>query len=194
MSVQGPPGGTQRQGIARNALDDADVIVFERDEGNGVAAARLVLWAEPEGYRVANIVPLRCRELGERGYNDVLNDFIDQVARSASEQGDFALRHTDRMQSMTDWTSREAADALHLFCVAANKSTGSSHPLDAERWRHFLMADHLASGSLDSSHLERWLREVEGWPAEVAVDLVVERDFAEELLREYDKLRDRAKP
>ena len=29
---------------------------------------------------------------------------------------------------------------------------------------------------------------------EVAVDLVVERDFAEELLREYDKLRDRAKP
>ena len=87
------------EGIARNALDDADVIVFERDEGNGVAAARLVLWAEPEGYRVANIVPLRCRELGERGYNDVLNDFIDQVARSASERGTLRC-DTDRMQSI----------------------------------------------------------------------------------------------
>ena len=174
--------------MARNALDDGDVMVFERDEGNGVAASRLVLWAEPHGYRVANIVPLRCRELGERGYNDVLNDFIDRVARTVSEQGGFELRHTDRMQSITDWTSREAAEALRLFSVAANKSTGSSHPLDAERWRRFLMADHLAESSLSSSHLKRWLMEVEGWTGEAATELVIERDFAEELLQDYDKL------
>ena len=164
-------------------------MVFEREEGNGVAASRLVLWAEPHGYRLANIVPLRCRELGERGYNDVLNDFIDRVARKVSEQGGFELRHTDRMQSITDWTSREAAEALRLFSVAAtDKSTGSSHPLDAERWRRFLMADHLAESSLSSSHLKRWLIEVEGWNGNAATELVIERDFAEELLQDYDKL------
>lgn len=176
------------QSMARNALEDGDMMVFERDEGNGVAASRLVLWAEPHGYRVANIVPLRCRELGERGYNDVLNDFIDRVARTVSEQGGFELRHTERMQSITDWTSREAAEALRLFSVAANKSTGSSHPLDAERWRRFLMADHLAESSLSSSHFKRWLTEVEGWTGEAATELVIEREFAEELLQDYDEL------
>ena len=179
------------EATAQNARDDVEIIVFERTEGNGVAASRLVLWPEPDRYRVANIVPLQCRELGERGYNDVLNDFVDQVARPASEREGFAFRQTDRMQSITDWTSREAADALHLFSVAANKSTGSTHPLDAQRWRRFLMADHLAQGSLSSSNLERWLIEVEGWPAEAALDLVIERDRADELLSDYDEL-DRA--
>ena len=53
------------------------------------------------------------------------------------------------------------------------------------------MADHLAKGSLSSSNLERWLIEVEGWPAQTALDLVIERDRADELLSDYDKL-DRA--
>ena len=182
---------TAAREIVSNALEDVEIIVFERTEGYGVAASRLVLWPEADRYRVANIVPLRCRELGERGYNDVLNDFVGRVARPASEREGFVLRQTDRMQSMTDWTSREAADALRLFSVEANKSTGSAHPSDAQRWRRFLMADHRAKGSLTSSDLERWLIEVEGWPAEVAADLVVERDRADELLSDYDQL-DRA--
>ena len=115
--------------MARNAWDDVEIIVFERTEGNGVAASRLVLWPEPDRYRVANIVPLECRELGERGYNDVLNDFVDQVARPASEREGFAFRQTDRMQSITDWTSREAADATASVLGRGEQVDGVRAPL-----------------------------------------------------------------
>ena len=87
---------------------------------------------------------------------------------------------------MTDWTSKEAADALHLFSVMANKATGSSHPMDAHRWRDFLIADHKANGCLDSYNLRRWLVEVEDWPFEEAQDLISDREKAVELLEHYD--------
>ena len=172
--------------VGKSALDDVDIIVFDREEADGVPAARLVLWPQPDGYRVANVVPTQCRELGEGGYNDVLDDFVDNVARPAAEREGFGLQRTRRRQSIADWTSREAADALRLFSVAANKSTGSSHPMDASRWRRFLIAEHLAGGSIDSSCFRRWLVEVEGWSIPLADELAAEHSFAAELLREYD--------
>ncbi len=172
--------------VGKNALDDVDIIVFDREGADGIPAARLVLWPQPGGYRVANVVPTQCRQLGEHGYNDVLDDFVDNVAQPAAERGGFTLQRTRRRQSIKDWTSREAAAALRLFSDAANKSTGSSHPMDASRWRRFLIAEHLAGGSIDSSCFRRWLVEVEGWSIPLADELAAEHSFAAELLRDYD--------
>ena len=156
--------------------------VLEREVAEGVPAARLVLYRDAGTYKVANIVPTECQSLGETGYNDVLNDFVTRVAEPAQREG-LSFELTERWQTMTDWTSKEAADALHLFSVMANKATGSSHPMDAERWRNFLIADHRAESSLSSHNLHRWLVEVEDWPFDEATDLVNERDTAVELLR-----------
>ncbi|MCY4057824.1 MAG: hypothetical protein OXG44_07470, partial [Gammaproteobacteria bacterium] len=132
-----------------------------------------------------NIVPTECQSLGETGYNDVINNLETSIATTQRTHG-LSHKLTKRWQTMTDWTSKEAADALHLFSLMANKATGSSHPMDAERWRNFLIADHRAEGSLSSHNLHRWLVEVEDWPSEEAKDLVNERDTAVELLQHYD--------
>ena len=167
---------------------EPDYIVFDRDEDARVRGARLFLCGEADGYRVTNIIPHQAPSLGATGYNEVLDDFMTQLAEPAAERSNMLLRRTRRQRKLTDWTSAKAADALHVFSVAANKATGASHPSDAERWRAFLIADYRAKGSLNSSNLERWLVEVEGWPPEEAQELAVERDRALELLRDYDRI------
>ena len=180
----------------RHACDDEDRIesaypdaalfaVFERAAADDVPGARLVLYEDADRYKVVNIVPTECQSLSETGYNDVLNDFVTRVAEPAQTDG-VSLELTDRWQTITDWTSDEAAGALHRFSVMANKATGSSHPMDAERWREFLIADHHARGKLSSYNLRRWLVEVEGWPPEEAHDLISDREKAVELLKHYD--------
>ena len=163
-----------------------DVMAFERESGDGLAASRLVLWEEAGGYKVTNIVPQNYGELGVTGYNDVLNDFIDQIARPASKSSGFCVRITAREQSIQDWTSKEAADALHRFSGGANKSTGSGHPSDRKRWVEFLMSAYKAKNKLDPELLERWLVEVEEWPPDIASRLVIQYEFGLDLLNEYD--------
>ena len=161
-------------------------LVFERTASEHVRATRLVLYRDDGIYRIANIVPTdERRGLGERGYNDALNDFVDRVLRPCEGDG-LSIELTKRRQKITDWTSVEAADALRVFSAAANKATGTSHPMDAERWRTFLIADHRAQSSLSAGNLERWLVEIEEWPVEEARDLIVEWENARELLEDYD--------
>ena len=161
-------------------------MAFERESEDGLAASRLVLWEEAGGYKVTNIVPLDYGELGVTGYNDVLNDFIDLIVRPASKSSGFCMRITAREQSIQDWTSKEAADALHRFSGGANRSTGSGHPSDRKRWFEFLMSASKATNQLDPELLERWLVDVEEWPPDVASKLVIQYEFGLDLLNEYD--------
>ena len=167
--------------------DAARYAVFERNASDSIRSARLVLYGDRAGYTLANIVPTdEGPDLGEDGYNDVLNDFVRRVAEPAMARG-VSLKLTDRRQTITDWTTDEAAHALRQFSIMANKATGTSHPMDAARWRAFLIADHRAPpGKLTSYNLQRWLVEVEKWPEEEAQDLVTDRDKALELLEDYD--------
>ncbi len=163
-------------------------LAFERTASGYLRAAMLVLRSGSEGdsCRVLNIVPAdNGGDLGEKGYNDLLNDFVDRVLKPCEADG-ISMKLTKRQQQITDWTSKEAADALRLFSAAANKSTGASHPMDAERWRDFLIADHRSGRHPSSHNLQRWLVEVEDWPEEEAVDLIIEREKALVLLEHYD--------
>ena len=141
---------------------------------------------EANGYKVPNIVPRDYGELGITGYNDILNDFIDLIVKPASECSEFCVKITEREQSIQDWTSKEAADALHSFSVAANKSTGSGHPSDRKRWFQFLMSANKANKKPDPELLERWLVEAEEWPPDVASRLAIQYEFGLDLLNEYD--------
>lgn len=180
--------------LAHSPMHDDDTIVFRRDEQGGIPAAFLFLVgrASQHGsrYDLVNVVPSERRQLEIAEYNDVVEDFIDQVVQRDAPGHALTVSASKRRQTITDWTSQEAAEALVRFSRGANMSTGSSHPLDAERWRQFLIADHRAGRPrMDSSHFERWLVEVEGWPHEGALDLTIDRDKALELLDDYDRVR-----
>lgn len=163
-------------------------LVFERTASEHVRAARLVLYRDKGIYRIANIVPTdERRGLGEIGYNDALNDFVDRVLKPCEADG-LSVKLTKRRQKITDWTSVEAANALHVFSATANKTTGTSHPMDAERWRVFLIADHRAESNLSANNLERWLVEIEEWSAEEDRELIVKWEDARELLQHYDHI------
>ena len=170
---------------------NCNVILFERETSSDIAASLLVLSRTSDGYGVTNILPLKKHRLNASEYNDVLNDFANRIAKPASEDSEFQVEDGKRKQSITDWTSQEAARALHRFSISANKSTGSSHPSDQHRWFQFLFAVHKAHKAkgkvLDTHLLGRWLEEVENWPSEVATDLVLEYEFALNLLDEYDR-------
>ena len=166
--------------------DGHDVMAFERESGDSLPPSRLVLWEEAGGYKVTNIVPLENGELGVTGYNDALNDFKDRIVTPASMDSGFSVKITPREQSIADWTSKEAADALHRFSGGANKFTGSGHPSDRKRWLEFLMSAYKSKTKLDPELLERWLVEVEEWPPDVASRLVIQYEFGLDLLNEYD--------
>lgn len=173
-----------------------DVIAFETHANGDAPAVRVVLWpvAEVEDcsredglrYRVGNIVPVDPGSLGVHGYNDALEGFLRDVVRPAGEALGVEIKISSREQTLTDWTSKEAADALGRFSATANKSTGANHPADAQRWWAFVIADHRAHGTLRAGLLRQWLIEADRWPADIASELVSDWEKSRELLAAYD--------
>ena len=172
--------------ISTHADPQADVIAFARDASKSTDAVDLVLWSCDDGYELMNIVPREVGQLGEHRYNRALRDFVDSIALSSASQAGFAIEVSPAQQGPNDWLSERAADALRLFSAAANKSTGSSHPADRRRWFEFLIAAHRGKNAPDAGRLARWMVQVERWPEGIANDLVIEYEFALDILREYD--------
>ena len=174
----------------------AGVIAFERKANGNSPAVRVVLCpvvdakgGTGEGglrYRLGNIVPVELGELGVHGYNDALEAFLQEVVEPAEETLGIEIDISSRQQTMTDWTSKEAADALRRFSAAANMSMGSDHPADEARWWAFVIADHRAQGTLRAGLLRQWLIEADRWPADIASELVSEWEKGRELLAAYD--------
>ena len=162
-----------------------DIMAFERESDDRFPKSGLSLWNDSEGYRVTNIVPLEIDRLSISSYNDILGDFKNKVIQPASKKSGFRTEVSARRKSITDWTSQEAADALHRFSAVANKSTGSSHPSDQKLWFRFLLSAHKTRGRFDSTLLERWLIEAEEWPPDSATKLIHEYEFGMDLLDEY---------
>ena len=175
--------GERERELARASSVAPTFLAFDRRSEDGIAASGLTLREQPDGYTVANIVPLENGDLSVSRYNDVLNDFLDRVVNPALTDSDVEVKVTPRRQTITDWTSSSAASALHTFSACANKSTGTGHPADQERWFRFLFAAYDTDSRLDTDLLGRWLVEVEDWPPEMAEHLTDEYRYSMDLLR-----------
>ena len=173
--------------IRRNAVSSEDVLLFRHDAIDELPAAGLTLWGRDGGYYVPNIVPLEARSLSYSEYNAILTDFVDRVARPVCERLGVGIELSSGSQSLEDWTTEDVAARLRRFSVAANKSTGASHPMDQQRWFDFLVASHRSGKELDVETLARWLREVDGWDEETAYDLAGNYQNALALLAYYDE-------
>jgi len=165
---------------------ETEFIAFEREASGDSPKVGLVLWKDPDSFRVTNIVPVDIGELNYQQYNAALRQFSDQTVAPVAARLGLRLDISNDRQSLTDWMSQGTADLLVRFSRLANKSTGSSHPMDRDRWLAFVIAAHKEQ-SKAADTLKRWLIEVEHWPAEAAWDLVIEYEFGLELLQKYDQ-------
>lgn len=166
-----------------------------RERTAGVPRALLALVVQPGKATVGNIVPAddddpADRELGHDRYNFILEEFATfalPLADAHHVQHTLTKAHAD----LGAWLSPQGITLLESFSNLANKSTGSGHPLDAERWYTFIIQTHREGSSLDVSTLGRYLVERLGWGDDQAHKLMLEYEFARELLVAYDRDRDR---
>jgi len=156
---------------------------------------------------VGNIVPVEKNELSVDEYNAVLLKFYDDVIKPFKESGTelSVSQPSDDIFDPTSVISETALKKLKLFCSAANKSTGSSHPCDQERWFDFIcqtvddgkMFDYstLASFLQDEVY---WGKKPDGfigvmgsyaWDEEHAYELASEYENSCEVLCYYKKTR-----
>jgi hypothetical protein len=153
--------------------------------GSGRPATFLFAWLHGTHLEVTNIVPAGIGQLTKGEYNSILVEFEKVVSPLATLLGLEEKTTSDQIQ-IGDLLSDDAWNALRRFSVSANKSTGSSHPLDRQRWVQFLVLEHRSVSRLNAELLKRWLVEEEHWPDDVALDLVVEFEFSTDLLKAYD--------
>lgn len=157
--------------------------------------------------RVNNIVPLEKNQLSIDEYNFILrlfnNDVIEPYKKNHSDIN--ISQPTSDIFDPKTVISELALDKLRSFCYLANKSTGSSHPDDQERWFDFICqtvdddrifdAETLAKFLQDELYWGKKKDDFHGaigdfaWDEEHAWQLASEYESACELLKYYKRKR-----
>jgi len=132
---------------------------------------------------VPNVISPARDRLNYEEYNQILQSFTESVLAPLKSQSTIEFGLGGMEIDLAERMPQQVYDCLRLFSRAANKRTGSTHPLDLERWLDFLVAIDEAQVELDSHTLARWLVEVEGWEGEQASRLAEEYEFGRELLQ-----------
>lgn len=164
-----------------------DVLIVRRGRTNDVPAATLFMFKGDRGWTVGNIVPSEVRSLSKAQYNAILSEFCDRFVRPVATELGLSVEISADHQSLEDWLPPDAVSALRSFSAAANKSTGSGHPLDKQRWYAFLTLAHGHTENFDASLLTQWLVQIEHWPEGIATDLASEYEFGLGLLDYVDR-------
>lgn len=154
--------------------------------GPDFPSANLWLFGKGSGAQVSNIVPKLSGQLSIEEYNGILTHFHDDLLGPAAEEMGLRVRLSKTgVVTIADYVSEVTAEKLRRFSESANKSTGSSHPMDNERWNDFVIANHRNRDYLPTDILKLWLVE-DGWDADTAYDLTIEYEQGISLLRRYD--------
>ncbi len=164
---------------------------FIRERSDGVPRALLALGVRPGTATVGNIVPNDDEFHDGLGY-DIYNAIVSEFAAFAvpvAEQHHVQHTLTKAQADLGAWLSPQGIQLLESFSNLANKSTGSGHPMDSQRWNAFIIQTHREGSSLDVTTLGRYLVEQLGWDDEQADKLMLEYEFARELLVAYDRDR-----
>lgn len=155
---------------------------FEHTAEDGLERAGLSLFQkEGDTWYVPNIIPLDSSQLSRDQYNKILENFLDTIVRQSIAGLPVAAELSGDVVFLKDVVGEDVAVLLHNFSVLANKSTGSSHPCDRNRWFDFLIAVQKKRISLDTDLLIHSLME-DGWSEDRAHDLAIEFEFAIGLL------------
>lgn len=146
-----------------------DYIAFDYN-GNEADHAEVSIYygadAWREGYiKVGNIVPLQKDRLSIEEYNAVLDLFYAEIIlpnQRKMENIEIVGPESDVFDPLK-YISKEALEKLERFCDCANKTTGSAHPSDGERWFDFICQTVDDNQTLDYDTLYRFLMDEEYW-------------------------------
>lgn len=179
---------------------DKDIVMFEY-KGNDVNHAKVMIGSGNDEHgkkniRVLNIIPMKKSRLSIAEYNDVLDLFHKEVIVPNKEKlmgltEDYS--ESDKFEPL-DYISSEALNKLENFCNAANKSTGSTHPLDEERWFEFICQTVDDDRIFDYETLRAFLMDEDYWGSkENGLDggrgrSAWTEEWASELASEYERL------
>ncbi len=156
---------------------------FACSEATGRPAATVfVAEKAPRTLYVSNVVPQGPGELSHGQYNAIIAEFHDRFVRPAAQRVGAEVELTATEAELERWLSHETAEKLRTFSACANKSTGSAHPLDQQRWMDFILSAAREQSRLDAMTLRRWLIETGDWPPEVADELASEYHFGKDIL------------
>ena len=136
---------------------------------------------------VGNIVPENKPQLSTDEYNAILLKFYDDIIKPYKASGTQLeiSQPTDDVFQPLSVISQEALEKLKRFCMAANKSTGSSHPNDRERWFDFICQTIDDGKTFDESELASFLQDEDYW-GKVQEHGAWNENMANRLAEEYD--------
>lgn len=163
-----------------------DYIIFHFGGSPQVPAATLFLHNMGGAARVVNIIPDSADALTIDQYNRILEDFANVVRPIAVARGINVTESSDEVDT-SHWLSERGAQLLNAFSRGANKSTGSSHPLDFQRWADFILEVFTSGQRIPVDLLARYLVEIQTWPDDQARELVLQYEFSLGIL---DRARD----
>ena len=162
--------------------------VFICDEiPNRPSAALFVAKREDGSFWISNIVPKSQGQLSKDEYNNILHEFCNSFIVPVAGSFGTPVKETPGLRTIDDLISADTANKLKQFSSCANKSTGSSHPCDKERWYEFIISCVKNRDDLTTDILEIWLEE-EGWTPEITANLAIEFEQETGLLRHYLRL------
>jgi len=181
-----PPGWVRNREAEDRSLKTNEHAYFVCEAKGERLAALVALYEKNEDLLyVSNVVPRDISSLTHDQYNCILDEFatacVEPVAR---EMGLHMTRTSDHI-SLDDLVSPGSAHLFRVFSGLANKSTGTSHPSDKERWYDFIISVVNNDDPLDAHMLTRWLIEEDGWSEDIAHRMAIEFEMEVGLLKRY---------
>lgn len=174
-----------KQSIDSKFKENFIVFTYCGDKVNKASVFLYIKDLDKLEFRVTNIVPMEKNSLNYDEYNEVLDKCVKDCIIPCANDCGLSYKVTSENVDLEYYMSKESARKLRMFSSAANKSTGSSHPYDQQRWNDFICQTVKDEDKNVISILGRWLAEEEGWDDEHATELVIEYEKGIALLEYY---------
>jgi hypothetical protein len=133
---------------------------------------------------VGNIVP-NDGNLTPEEYNHILLKFNTDCVQPVVEVYNLQVQFSPDEILLEGTLSPENMELLLSFSHLANKNTGSKNPYDYNRWLEFIAASVRDNQIVRSELLRAWLID-QGFPGDVAMDLVLEYQFGLDLVKHLE--------
>lgn len=138
---------------------------------------------EDQAIYVANIIPREKSQLSHAEYNSILDDFTQSVLDQLPDRDEHLVMGFSDKIDVKVLLGPEGHRLLERFAKTSNRSTGSAHPSDREKWFDFIYFIHHNDIDFGPSVFKRYMLEEAKWPEDQAWQLTIEYEFALGLLR-----------
>lgn len=156
---------------------------FQRKGDSNLPAAGLSIFQKDGNtWFIPNVVPIESGQLSYEEYNEIITEFYSIYLIPVSKRHEIVVDITTDELKDEDIIGEIPAKLLKIFSSSANKSTGSSHPLDRNRWFEFIVEASKSKKEINTGDLKRLLQQ-QGWSEEIALDLIIEFEFGRDLIQ-----------